>query len=72
MPDPEYTQSLIKELRHLADSCCDGTNFTSEHCIAGRAATELKRQSERIKYFQDSIIEIDHRVSAILLSGNKP
>ena len=42
MADQDNTTQLIQELKHLADSCCSGSNFTPEHCIAGRAAVELE------------------------------
>ena len=42
MDTANNTTQLIQELKHLADSCCSGSNFTPEHCIAGRAAVELE------------------------------
>jgi hypothetical protein len=37
------TDKLIEELRHLAISCCEGSDFTVEHNLAGRAAIHLER-----------------------------
>ena len=54
MSDNNSTQDLIQELRHLADSCIEGTEYTYQHCLAGRAADALEgyEQKERMRMME--------------------
>ena len=49
------TAKLINELNHLAESCCEGSDFTLEHCIAGRAAIELELQAAHVTRLEKEV-----------------
>ena len=51
----ESTSNLIDELNHLAISCCEGSNFTREHNLAGRAAIELELQAAHVTRLEKEV-----------------